>query len=56
MQEDRADGDLKSRPKGDRPEYRVQRLEVGRSKSKRGKEIDSEYGVYRSIKKEWKIM
>ena len=26
--EDRADGDLKSRPKGNRPEYRVRRLGV----------------------------
>ena len=51
MQEDQADGDLRTEPKADRPEYRVRRLEVGRSKSERGKEIDLEYGVYRSTKK-----
>ena len=44
----------KSRPKADRPEYGVRRLEVRRSKSERGKEIDSEYGVYRSTESEWR--
>ena len=40
----------------DRPKYGVWRSEVRWSKSERGKEIDSEYGVYRSTEKEWKIM
>ena len=45
MQEDQADGDLKSRPETDRLEYGVWRSEVGQSESERGKEIDSEYRV-----------
>ena len=32
-------------------EYGGRRSEVGRSKSARGKEIDLEYGVYRSIER-----
>ena len=56
MQEDQVDGDPKSRPKVDRPEYGVWRSEVGQSRSERGKEIDSKYGVYRSTKRERKIM
>ena len=52
MQEDQADRVLKSRPKTDRPEYGVWRSEVGQSKSMRGKEIDLEYRVYRSIESE----
>ena len=46
------DGDPKSRPELDRLEYRVQRSEIGQSKSERGREIDSEYGVYRSTESE----
>ena len=46
----------KSKPKTGKPEYGVWRLEVGWSKSKRGKEIDSEYRVYRSTEREQKIM
>ena len=52
LAEDRADGDPESRPEGSRPEYGVRRSEVGRSKSEREKEIDSEYGVYRSTERE----
>ena len=52
MQEDRADGDPEFRPKADRLEYGVRRSEVRRSKSERGKEIDSEYRVYRSTESE----
>ena len=51
MQEDRADGVLKSRPETARLEYGVWRLEVRWSKSERGKGIDSEYGVYRSTER-----
>ena len=44
------DGDPKFRPKGYRPEYRVQRSEVGDRRSdgarvREDKEIDTEYGV-----------
>ena len=57
MQEDRADRDPKSRPEADRLEYRVRRLEVrgrrsDRARAREEKEIDSEYGVYRSTERE----
>ena len=51
MQEDQADRVLKSRPKADELECRVQRSEVRRSKSKKGEGIDSEYRVYRSTER-----
>ena len=35
----------------DRSEYGVQRSEVGQSKSKKGKEMDLEYRVYRSTER-----
>ena len=48
--EDRADGDPKFRPDGNRPEYGVRRSEVGDRRSdgarvREDKEIDTEYGV-----------
>ena len=51
MQEDQVDRVLKSRPEMDRLEYGVRRSGVRQSKSERGKEIDSEYRVYRSTKR-----
>ena len=56
MQKDRVDGDPKSRLKVDWPEYGVWRSEIGRSKSKRGNGIDSEYRVYRSTEREQEII
>ena len=48
--EDRADGDPKSRPKGDRPEYGVRRSEVGDRTEREWERIRDRYGVrsYRS--------
>ena len=51
MQEDQTDGVLKSRLRTDELECGVWRSEVRRSKSKREKEIDSEYGIYRSTER-----
>ena len=48
------DGDPKFRPETVRLKYGGWRSEVGRSKSERGKKIDSEYRVYRSTEREWR--
>ena len=45
--EDRADGDPKSRPKGDRPEYGVRRSEVGDWTEREWERIRDRYGVRR---------